>query len=117
MEQSKCPFCGNTPKEYYPNIPWIVNCKTKGCPLEDKPFDDKKGKYNWNTRPIEDALRTENERLKVMLDEAIKVMAYCETCIGCVDYGDCKNPDCNEDNGYCEEHIRLELARRVKDNQ
>lgn len=61
-ELKNCPFCGrdairNDKKSY---IGVAVSCGNKACHLSRSRIP-KKG---WNTRPIEDALRAENEQLR-----------------------------------------------------
>lgn len=67
-ELKACPFCGssNTTLDYYEiscpqELGTIVVCND--CGASAKSIDD------WNTRPIEDELRAEIERLKVRIEE------------------------------------------------
>lgn len=79
-ELKPCPFCGglNQTIEGYLEYHFseaFVQCDSCGARSETEEDDLlKKAKEKaikiWNTRPIEDALRAENERLKKALKEA-----------------------------------------------
>lgn len=71
-ELKPCPFCGNTPKYESFRIPYdmgsparIAKCKC-GAWLNIN---------RWNTRPLEDALRAENAKLREALDELVTCTA------------------------------------------
>lgn len=57
-----CPFCGKMP-EVEPN--GDCYCDYYICPMAPDSYMPK----DWNTRPIEDELRAEIERLKVRIEE------------------------------------------------
>jgi len=69
-----CPFCGGKPEirkrrdEYLKTTYTIIECRNTACFAQ--PNIEVYGRDNaiviWNTRPIEDALRAENERLNNM---------------------------------------------------
>ena len=73
LEQlSNCPFCGNHELEFEDSIGDITcNC----CAYTF--YDTSENNRWWNSRPIEDALRAENERLREALQ---KIKNWC-----CVD--------------------------------
>lgn len=52
-----CPFCGRKVDETIENLD-VVSCSYHTLFIKSE---------NWNTRPIEDALRAENERLRIAL--------------------------------------------------
>ena len=69
-----CPFCGcekttvfkrNLHSDGVHKLHW-VDCANVNCEVHFNKgeFDQKEAERKWNTRPIEDALRAENERLK-----------------------------------------------------
>lgn len=67
-----CPYCGkdNTTLQTTVSVRHRL-CKSCGArgPIF---YKEEKADYpSWNTRPIEDALRAENERLKSKLDKAL----------------------------------------------
>jgi hypothetical protein len=63
-ELKPCPFCGIIPVRKISGVQ-IVVCKTDGCTNSGVHFDDNE---KWNTRPIEETLRAENERLRAALE-------------------------------------------------
>lgn len=66
-ELRSCPFCGgNKFMEQYYNDDVRIRCKK--CGLTADYYTKLEYAINgWNTRPIEDALRAENERLRAIL--------------------------------------------------
>ena len=69
-ELRPCPFCGEMPKVNDWTVKGITDkrcfCDNEKCPVylsKTIAIDD------WNTRPIEDELRAEIERLKVRIEE------------------------------------------------
>ena len=70
-ELRPCPFCGAMPDNERGVVrydPGVI-CHTKGCLLECRwfPIDD------WNTRPIEDALRARIAELEALVDELVNI--------------------------------------------
>ena len=57
-----CPLCGEKPTMFVGEGPnrGLVRCSENGCPLA---FADWFPPEKWTTRPLEDALRAENEHL------------------------------------------------------
>lgn len=55
-ELRPCPLCGAMPDKLRTGY----MCSTLGCALQEHTVSEKE----WNTRPIEDGLQAENERLK-----------------------------------------------------
>ena len=82
-ELKPCPFCGTTVVsiEIYGLYRW-VECGNASCLASVKPrsFLVDAGNANhivatdWNTRPIEDALRAENERLRKALGGLLHII-------------------------------------------
>ena len=66
-ELKPCPFCGCN---IYPEVRgmelWDIDCDSCGYTISAGSPNGRLKK--WNTRPIEDALRTENEQLKAEID-------------------------------------------------
>ncbi len=71
-ELKPCPFCGKS--LYYEETPMGIDahCTSKGCVLYGKKFLWLKTQA-WNTRPIEDALQVEIERLSGIILNASNV--------------------------------------------
>lgn len=64
-ELKPCPFCGKPAyKTKAPDLAKFTACSNRRCFLYNS---DWISKSVWNTRPIEDILRTENEKLRVVL--------------------------------------------------
>lgn len=80
-ELQPCPFCGN--KAYYSDIGGFehhAGCDNSKCHQSLSGYVDER---DWNTRPIEDKLRSENESLKRVLEAAEKVKCYAGSeCMG-----------------------------------
>ena len=69
-ELKPCPFCGGE-AHYNPYLNKVW-CSNKEC-------EGNSGSWKiaeWNTRPIEDALRAENERLKELNNDIVKYLKY-----------------------------------------
>ena len=67
-ELKPCPFCGEEILwNVYPDGEIQGHCTTKGCQLFFTDFIGMELSV-WNSRPIEDALRAENERLRQALE-------------------------------------------------
>ena len=66
-ELRPCPFCGEEPVQSGN----FVACGNENCPTCDNYWTDPQilTIEQWNTRPIEDELRAEIERLKVRIEE------------------------------------------------
>lgn len=67
-ELRPCPFCGEPADDRYNRL---AKCSNKQC-LMNYWIEDDADFYirdDWNTRPIEDELRAEIERLKVRIEE------------------------------------------------
>jgi len=80
-EQLKpCPFCGEAPglmvwndaSRPMTDIECVgMDCITRGCEVRVEGEDhERRAIAAWNTRPIEDALRAENDRLRTAIDDA-----------------------------------------------
>ena len=67
-ELKPCPFCGEKATLDYGVLPnrkhWFITCDCCGMMYQYTLSQRKYVKDGWNTRPIEDALQAENERLK-----------------------------------------------------
>jgi Lar family restriction alleviation protein len=65
-ELRECPFCGSEDIEIYHNSfsdDWAVECRECGGE-RNRLWDEASAVELWNTRPAEDSLREETERLK-----------------------------------------------------
>ena len=84
IDLKSCPFCGHNILEYpkiaevyrtyteiYP-LPSSGGCFNQDCPL----FECAINVVIWNTRPLEDALRAEIERLQKENDELLEKIEY-----------------------------------------
>ena len=74
-ELRECPFCGGEDVEYLPDGfgNWLVGCVTCDYRIQCVSCTEDEAIRYWNTRPAEDALRAENERLKVALSDISKI--------------------------------------------
>ena len=76
-ELKPCPFCGGE-AEYWGDD-GKAGCASdmgSGCP-----FDEVMYAHEWNTRPIEDALRAERDELRRMLDAVLALEEPVETAL------------------------------------
>jgi hypothetical protein len=71
-ELRPCPFCGSN-AEINPDNVNFVNCSRLGCCLCVEWNESGVHWTNWNTRPIEDALRASNEELKHVCAKVLKL--------------------------------------------
>ena len=99
-ELRECPFCGSTPKYLYNPAHDVhcIWCANKMCgvrPDVDSYVSKEQAVENWNTRPIEDALRAEVLRLNAQYYEM-------ETygCPDCNGDGEIKGNTCFTCNGH-----------------
>lgn len=77
-ELKECPFCGQQPKETKyrefgknPREYSLYHCLNEGCPS----YFTKPGSMtaeDWNTRPIEDALRADRDEAREMVERLIE---------------------------------------------
>lgn len=86
-ELKKCPFCGGKAgirTVGYTDLVECSQCETRGV----RSMNTQDVITHWNTRPIEDALRAENERLRSLLRTVCNnglELGYCEEsfCLDC----------------------------------
>jgi hypothetical protein len=64
-ELKACPFCNKSPIELHGKWTGFVECITDGCPIILRKMTIEQ----WQSRPIEDALTAENERLKTFVNQ------------------------------------------------
>lgn len=84
MEDLKpCPFCGKTDKlekeMFLDLVGWLYRVKCNRCPNTEPIMGSMEDAVKlWNTRPVEDALKAEVERLKEELDaqKSVSKIAY-----------------------------------------
>ena len=81
-ELKPCPFCGAVPDTVYVSLGYMhcVQCPNRACDGR-RGYEVKK----WQNRPLEDALRAENERLKARLEAAEELVEALEWHIECDD--------------------------------
>lgn len=92
-ELESCPFCGETDLNKVKRlhlVGWLywIECKSCACTrvMSFESMDD--AIRRWNTRPAEDALKAENERLKKLiseLEEIVREYADRHSLSGCKD--------------------------------
>lgn len=65
-ENKRCPFCGCKTRVKHSSITGqnYIGCSNANCQMPTMFLES-----DWNTRPIEDELRAEIERLKVRIEE------------------------------------------------
>ncbi|HNX37050.1 MAG TPA: Lar family restriction alleviation protein [Candidatus Cloacimonadota bacterium] len=92
MELKPCPFCGSKPHHITADLLtrpcFYYECENKTCHASEKGWHDTEQEAidAWNSRPIEDALRSriveleaENERLTKAMEKAIGIIDGCPT--------------------------------------
>jgi transcription initiation factor TFIIIB Brf1 subunit/transcription initiation factor TFIIB len=72
-EMKPCPFCGGSNWRATSEERTCITCSDCGVSVI---FDFRfMSQTNWNTRPIEDALKSENERFRKAVNEGIQAAA------------------------------------------
>lgn len=79
-ELKPCPFCGKSAAGFIdPEFPENIFIGCEHCDSVGEPCQTEEGAIRaWNTRPIEDALRTENQRLREAGDAMFEVLTRAE---------------------------------------
>ena len=95
MELKACPFCGSDGARNQLEDVDMVGCVNPTCICSEMSWTSTN---DWNTRPIEDALRSENQRLREALEEAVSALS--------------KAPNTNN---YDWEHWRVEFCIKHKE--
>ena len=77
-ELKPCPFCGGEDTEIAPGLKgdWYIGCLTCNYQIRCEDCTEEDTVRYWNTRPAEDALKAENERLKEALIQIGISMLY-----------------------------------------
>jgi Lar family restriction alleviation protein len=72
-----CPFCGGEDTEIAPGLKgdWYIGCLTCNYQIRCEDCTEEDTVRYWNTRPAEDALKAENERLTEVLELFRKTLA------------------------------------------
>ena len=101
-EMKPCPFCGRNDNLMQQS--WagsrMMRCDIPGCgatggyiyDFEDAPFTQEEVRQRWNTRPIEDKLKAEIERLKAEISKHAVFLAI----HGVEGYEFVPNPTCDD---------------------
>ena len=66
-----CPFCGHAAQTVVSFGEPVAGCVNGVCDLCDTEWLDEEA---WNTRPVEDALRAENDRLRAAIEAAVDAL-------------------------------------------
>lgn len=68
-----CPFCGKpaTLVTKHKKLAYFVECESETCSCMAQADEEHEVVKIWNQRPVEDALRTENERLRKLVKSVI----------------------------------------------
>jgi hypothetical protein len=67
-----CPFCGNPAVSPSPGIAGLAGCKSNDC--DGARSNGWMHTAAWNTRPVEDALRAEVDRLRAAIEAAVDAL-------------------------------------------
>ena len=98
-ELKPCPFCGQMPRNDSTHLPYLLaHCTNQDCVGSWMTVGAGGNKYHWNTRPLEDALQAEVDRLTAIIHKAewdypindsYRVCPVCDN-----DYLSGHSPDC-----------------------
>ena len=94
-ELKPCPFCNSKAEMHFDKLAgktiYMVKCSVRECQCQEMGWHESESKAAsaWNSRPIEDKLQSEIDKLNKALDLACEIVSN-----GCPEsYNECKYPD------------------------